>query len=111
MATIRFMRFSSMISGEALKKLNKTLPYWTVAKQDDYLTRTYSFEDGAGSYDFVSLVAKIAQKYESYPELHTMRGAVTVRLSLRLDGLKEGDLKLAKFMDKAEAHINRDEDF
>ena len=112
MAAIRFFRFSNMISAEQLASLSKTLPAWTLAKQEDYLTRTYSFEDGRGAYDFISLVSKIAQQYETYPELHAFSRAVTVRLAYRsVGGLNEGDFKLAKFMDKAEAHVNRQEDF
>ena len=105
MAAARFYSVSS----QAMRALATSLPTWSVANSQDFVTRTFQFENQIGTFDFLNLVSNAADKYERYPEWRMENNEVTVKIQYK-EGIDDSDLKLAKFMDKAEEHINRVDD-
>ena len=101
-------RFYS-ISTQTVRALATALPTWNMSNSQDFVSRTFVFENQSSTFDFLKLVSNVADKYERYPELKYQGNEVLVKIQYR-EGIDDSDLKLAKFMDKAEAHINRQDD-
>jgi pterin-4a-carbinolamine dehydratase len=74
--------------------------------------KTFNFDSYHQAWDFMSLVAKAAEKHQQHPEWHLKNNYVEVKLQNRLDGgISEGCLYMASFMDKAESHVHHEQDF
>ena len=101
-------RFYS-ISTQAMRALATSLPTWSVANSQNFVERTFQFEDQTGAFDFLKLVSNVADKYDRYPEILHADKEVTVKIEYK-EGIDGNDLKIAKFMDKAEKLINLEDD-
>ena len=106
-------RFTNTVTQVALNNFAKSHPTWTVGPAADVMSKSFSFTEERDATDFCSLVANVANKYNGYyPELQQASKNVNVKLwDKEAGGISNLCVHLAEFMDKAEAHVNWEEDF
>jgi 4a-hydroxytetrahydrobiopterin dehydratase len=87
---------------DAVKRqsLNTELPSWTVLPTRDALYQEFIFKDFQVAFQFMTLVAQVAEDMNHHPEWFNVWSKVQVTLSTHdSGGLTERDLALAKAMD------------
>ena len=92
------------LDGAARARALETLGGWKDLENRDAIARTYTFEDFTEAFAFMTRVALAAEKMDHHPEWFNVWNRVEVTLSTHdAGGLKEKDVALAAFMDRAAA--------
>ncbi|MCA1776220.1 MAG: 4a-hydroxytetrahydrobiopterin dehydratase [Loktanella sp.] len=74
---------------------------WAMVKDQDAITREYTFANFVEAFGFMSRAAIWAEKLNHHPEWFNVYKTVRVTLTTHdVDGLSELDAKLAQKMDK-----------
>jgi len=104
-------RFATALSQDKLKELSKTVPTWELKQDRPAITKTFNFADFNQAWEFMSLVAKVAEERNHHPEWFNVYNRVDVTLSTHdAGGITQKDFWLASFMDKAESLIKHNLD-
>ena len=99
-------RFATKLTDSQLENLHVKLPTWKVLRDRPAIYKTYRFQDFKSAWQFMNLVAKVADERDHHPEWFNIYNKVDVTLSTHdAGGVTEKDILLATFMDKAEAMI------
>jgi len=102
-----FRRFSLQLLNESqVKALSITLPTWVLDTSRPCLRKRYAFRDFKEAWEFMEIVAKVAEEHNHHPEWLNVYNTVDVVLTTHdAKGVTNKDLWLAKFMDKAETMV------
>ncbi|CAG9329620.1 unnamed protein product [Blepharisma stoltei] len=102
-------RFASLLTKDQLAGLNSALPSWSIVKDRPAIQKRFNFKDFNDAWEFMRLVAKVADQQDHHPEWFNVYGRVDVTLSTHdAGGITEKDVWLAQFMDKAESLIKHE---
>lgn len=104
-------RFATKLSDSQLKTLSSSLPTWKLHSDRPAISKSYRFKDFKAAWQFMSLVAKVADDRDHHPEWFNVYNKVDVTLTTHdAGGVTQKDVWLATFMDKAEALIKQEEE-
>jgi 4a-hydroxytetrahydrobiopterin dehydratase len=82
----------------------KTIPKWSTRAKT--LVRTYQFKTFMDGLQFVTLVAKRAEKSQHHPDIDIRFNRVTLKLTTHDEGgLTEKDFSMARLCDEAFAKL------
>lgn len=97
-------RFATQLLNESqIKALSITVPTWALDPSRPSLRKRYQFRDFKEAWEFMEIVAKVADEHNHHPEWLNVYNSVDVVLTTHdLKGISNKDLWLAQFMDKAE---------
>ena len=88
------------LKGEALKKLHRSTPAWTVVKEH-HIQREFTFPDFKRALDFVNRVGALAEEQGHHPDITLAWGKAGVTLwTHKIDGLTESDFIMAAKIDR-----------
>ena len=109
MLTNRCVRFFSGILTKAeLEGISSHLSSWTVNGHLSINNR-FTFNDFKEAWEFMELVAKVADQHDHHPEWTNVYNRIDVNLTTHdAGGITKKDLWLAKFMDKAELLVKHE---
>lgn len=100
--------FSKLLTPTELKGLSTTLSSWTV-NSNQSVSKQFNFKDFKEAWEFMELVAKVADEHDHHPEWTNVYNKVNVSLTTHSEGgLTKKDLWLAGFMDKAELLVRHE---
>ena len=81
----------------------QSLPGWQLSDDGCAILRTYTFDDFAAAFSFMTWVALQAEKHDHHPDWRNVYARVEVCLSTHdAGGLTERDLRLARAIDQVE---------
>jgi 4a-hydroxytetrahydrobiopterin dehydratase len=104
-------RFATKLSDSQLQTLSSSLPTWKLHSDKPAISKSYRFKDFQAAWQFMSLVAKVADDRDHHPEWFNVYNKVEVTLTTHdAGGVTQKDVWLATFMDKAEALIKQEEE-
>jgi len=85
----------------AVNEALRQLPGWTLAKDGNAITRTFTFRNFSEAFGFMTRAALAAEKLDHHPEWSNVYKTVDVTLNTHdAGGLTELDFKLARMMDQ-----------
>ena len=93
-------KFSQSAIDISLKELNiNSIQQWRI--KEDKLYREFKFSDFVSAFDFMTKVAKLAEKANHHPEWSNVYNSVVVNLTTyEVSGLSKKDFDLAKEISK-----------
>ena len=90
------------LTGEARKAALSALAGWREVKERDAIAKSFRFGDFNTASDFMSRVARQAEKLDHHPEWSNIYGAVDITLTTHdCGGLSQRDIELARLIDEA----------
>lgn len=105
---VAFRLFSSLLSTSEYSVAKSALPTWTFAENKS-VRKLFTFKDFKEAWEFMELVAKVAEQHDHHPEWSNVYNRVDVTLTTHsAGGLTSNDVWLAKFMDKAETLVKHE---
>ena len=94
--------FAELLNKTQLASLKSSLPTWEI-KESKLISKRFTFRDFKGAWEFMGLVAKVADQHDHHPEWKNVYNKVDGELTTHsAGGLTTNDVWLAKFMDNAE---------
>lgn len=104
MSACRAIRcFTKLLNDSQLKALSANLPTWTHDQSRPALRKRFAFKDFKEAWEFMEIVAKVAEEHNHHPEWLNVYNNVDVVLTTHdAKGITTKDVWLATFMDKAE---------
>jgi 4a-hydroxytetrahydrobiopterin dehydratase len=105
---IKMLRcFSTKFTPQQLQGLATRLPTWTVNSVNHSIHKQFLFKDFKQAWQFMQLVAGVADAKDHHPEWFNVYNRVEVTLRTHdASGVTEKDEDLASFMDKAEETVS-----
>lgn len=102
-------RFTTLLTKPQLDSLKNTLPSWELNEERPSIHKKFNFKDFNDAWEFMRLVAKVADEQDHHPEWFNVYGKVNVTLTTHdFGGITDKDVWLAQFMDKAESLIKHE---
>ena len=90
------------LTGEARETALASLGGWREAEGRDAIAKSFRFGDFNTAWDFMSRVARQAEKLDHHPEWSNIYGAVDITLTTHdCGGLSQRDIELARLIDEA----------
>ncbi len=87
---------------EEVETLLSNLPHWQPGEDGRLIYRRYGFRDFASAFDFVSVIAGIAEQQNHHPDLRLGWGYVEVDLRTHaINGLHRNDFIVAARIEQA----------
>lgn len=106
--SLLFRSFSKIISEAELNNLGKSLGSWTV-NSNKSLSKQFNFKDFKEAWEFMELIAKVADEHDHHPEWTNVYNKISVNLTTHSEGgITKKDVWLAGFMDKAEQLVKHE---
>ena len=88
------------LSADAIPKMLTMLDGWSMAADQEAITKTYTFRNFSEAFGFMSRVALEAEKMDHHPEWSNVWNRVVIVLSTHdVGGLSDLDLRLAAAID------------
>lgn len=98
----------TLLKSKDLVVLKSQLSTWSIS-ENKLLHKKFLFKDFKNAWEFMGLVAKVADQYNHHPEWKNICNMVDVTLTTpSAGGITEKDVWLAKFMDMSEGVVKID---
>ena len=102
--------FATLLKTNELASLKSQLPNWSVSENKS-IHKRFVFKDFKNAWEFMGLVAKVADQHDHHPEWKNVYNTVDVTLTTHsAGGITENDVWLAKFMDMSEGLVKFEHD-
>jgi len=94
------MDIHAKLTGEARTEAFKEIPQWSMLENRDALFRKFQFKDFKDAWNWMSLVAIVAEELDHHPEWFNVYNRVEVTLATHTcNGISSLDVIMAKRMD------------
>lgn len=99
--------FAGLLTKNELPQAKSSLSTWNFI-EDKSIKKNFAFKDFKEAWEFMGLIAKVAEEHDHHPEWLNVYNRVEITLTTHsAGGLTENDVWLAKFIDKAETLVKQ----